>query len=78
MIETPQQAAKLIQQRLAIYFKPQARHRYQIEIVNNIYGPTYNFFLNSQAPHQRERSLPLHRLQVYQLDYLEAVIVFYH
>ncbi|MFD1319123.1 acetyl-CoA carboxylase [Loigolactobacillus zhaoyuanensis] len=74
MIETTQQAAKLIQQRIQRYFKPQTRQRYQIDVVNNIYGPTYNFFLNIQVPQQRERSLPLHRLQVYQLNYLENVI----
>lgn len=74
LTETPQQAAKVIQQRLALYFKPRTQHRYRLDIVNNIYGASYNFFLNIQAPYQRERSLPLHRLRVYQLAYLETVV----
>ncbi|MFC6170547.1 acetyl-CoA carboxylase [Loigolactobacillus jiayinensis] len=74
MNETPQQAAKIVQQRLLLYFKPQRQQRYRIDVVNNSYGQTYNFFLDLQAPRQRERSIPLHRLQVYQLTYLETVL----
>lgn len=65
---------KIIEERLDAQFKRQANTIYWIDIANNIYAKKFNFFLSSQFKQLPQRSIPLHSLENYQLDYLEEVV----
>ncbi len=69
-----EQEAKLIGSRLQAYFTPQWHCRYRIDVVNNVYGLEFNFFLDIQRKNHRERSIPLHSLQTTDLTVLEQVV----
>ncbi len=45
-----------------------------LQIANDPYDRSYNFFLNSQRPGQRLRSVPLHKIEHYKLIYLEETV----
>lgn len=45
-----------------------------LQIANDPYDRSYNFFLNSQRPGQRLRSVPLHKIEHYELIYLEETV----
>lgn len=74
MIETVKQASELIIERLDKAFKPKLHHRYQLMVVDNVYDQTYNFFLDIWHQHNRRRSIPLHSVVTYELQFLEQVI----
>lgn len=65
---------EIIDQRIEKLFKRISRTRYWIQIVNDPYDQTYNFFFNSQRRGERLKSVPLHKLVNYQLTYLEQLI----
>ncbi|HBF73808.1 MAG TPA: acetyl-CoA carboxylase [Lactobacillus sp.] len=65
---------KLITERLDAGFKRLPQVRYQVQITDDPYDKTYNFFLNYQHRGQRLKSQPLHSIQQYQLTYLEQVV----
>ncbi len=64
----------IIDKRLKTLFKPVSQSRYWLQVVNDPYDQSYNFFFNSQRRNQHVKSIPLHRLTDYQLTYLETVI----
>lgn len=74
MTESVKQASELILNRLKADFHPKLNHRYQIMVVDNVYDETYNFFLDIQHKHNRQRSIPLHSVTKYELGFLEQVI----
>ncbi|AQW20649.1 acetyl-CoA carboxylase [Lentilactobacillus curieae] len=65
---------KLILERINPLFKRISHTRYWIRIVNDHYDNQFNFFFHSQRAGMRERSIPLHSITNYQLEYLETVI----
>lgn len=65
---------KIIEERLNKQFKRQANTLYWLDIANNIYAQKFNFFLSSQFNKLPQRSIPLHSIDHYQLDYLEKII----
>lgn len=71
---TPTKEAELIYSRIEPLFKRMSRTRYQINISNDSYDKTYNFFFESQHAGQRLKSTPLHSLDEYQLEFLEQVV----
>lgn len=74
LIETSEQAAKLILERLEKDFSRHSRTIYQMLIVRDRFDDVYNFFLEIKPKNRREKSIPLHTLDNYELTYLEAVI----
>ncbi|KRM10790.1 acetyl-CoA carboxylase [Paucilactobacillus suebicus] len=74
MTESPKDAAALIIERLDQNFKPTRGLRYRIYVVNDVYDDSYNFFLDIKSKYTNERSIPLHSLEEYTLEYLERVI----
>lgn len=66
---------KIIMERIDELFKRISKTHYWIEIANDPYDQTYNFFFNSQRSRQRLKSIPLHSVKTYNLEYLEALIV---
>ena len=65
---------KLIQERLAILFKRKSKTRYWLQVVDDPYDHTFNFFFNSQRKWQRLKSVPLHSVTQYDLEYLEEIM----
>ncbi|WP_395391987.1 acetyl-CoA carboxylase [Fructilactobacillus sanfranciscensis] len=65
---------KIILERIDCLFKRISRTHYWIEIANDPYDKTYNFFFNSQRRGQRLKLIPLHSVNTYHLEYLEALI----
>lgn len=65
---------KLITERLAQSFKRLSRTHYWIEIAKDPYDCQYNFFFNSQRVGQRLKSIPLHSVETYELQYLESLL----
>ncbi|WP_137597848.1 acetyl-CoA carboxylase [Paucilactobacillus kaifaensis] len=74
MTESVKQASELILKRLSAGFAPKLNHRYQLMVVDNVYDQTYNFFLDIQHKRNRRRSIPLHSITKYELQFLEQVI----
>ena len=73
-MESKEQAAKTIVERISMLFKPKAKTRYTISAVNDIYDKTYNFFFVSQKAYQREKSTPIHTVEDYDLETFEHII----
>ncbi|GAX03690.1 acetyl-CoA carboxylase [Secundilactobacillus pentosiphilus] len=65
---------KLITERLDAGFKRLPQTRYQVQITDDPYDKTYNFFLNYQHRGRRLKSQPLHAVSQYRLTYLEQLI----
>ncbi|AMV60639.1 Hypothetical protein ADU72_1280 [Pediococcus damnosus] len=74
LIETSEQAAKLILERLQKDFLRKSRTIYQMLVVRDHFSQTFNFFLEIKPKNQREKSIPLHTIENYDLAYLESVI----
>ncbi len=74
LIETYDQAAKVILERLEKDFLRQSRTIYQMLIVRDRFDEAYNFFLEVKPKNHREKSIPLHTLENYDLGYLESVV----
>lgn len=66
---------KLIEERLSILFKRRSKTRYWLQVVDDPYDQTYNFFFNSQRKWQRQKSVPLHTVTDHNLEYLEKIMV---
>lgn len=67
--------AKIIIERLHQYFKPHTLARYTILIVDDPFEHSYNFFFNIYRTPQLPHSIPLRRIKIYDLEFLEAVVV---
>lgn len=74
MIESSEQAAKTITTRISQLFKPGVNQYLRIDVVNNRFTRQYNFFYDIRKKQTRERSIPLHSLTEYRLEYLESVV----
>lgn len=70
-----QQEAELIYSRIVPLFTAQWHCQYRIDVVNDQYGQTFNFFMGIKRQNHRERSIPLHTLRTTDLAVLERVIV---
>lgn len=64
----------IIYQRLTPLFKRISHTRYWLQVVNDPYDRSYNFFFNSQRQNERVKSIPLHKLRDYDLTILENLI----
>jgi len=64
----------LIIERIQIYFTRKSRTEYWLQVVNDKYDETYNFFINVQRKGERVHSIPLHTVEDYNLSYLEKLI----
>ncbi|KRL05146.1 hypothetical protein [Liquorilactobacillus oeni] len=60
--------------RIMLLFKRVDQTRYWIQVANDPYDSSYNFFFNSQRRGKRLKSIPLHKLENYDLRYLEKII----
>jgi len=65
---------KILLERIRGLFKLQYRTRYWVMLVDDHFDKTYNFFFHYQRKQQRERSIPLHAVKTYNLEYLEKLI----
>ena len=74
LIETSEQATKLILERLQKDFLRKSRTIYQMLIVRDRFSLTFNFFLEIKPKNHREKSIPLHTIENYDLSYLEQII----
>lgn len=74
IMETPNDSAKLIVQRLQSHFKRLPHTRYWMVVVNNSYDRQYNFFIEMSHRQRCTRSIPLHSITDYSLINLEHVI----
>lgn len=66
--------AKIILERLQQHFKPHTPARYAILIVDDPFERSYNFFFNIYRPPQLPHSIPLRRITIYDLEFLEAIV----
>lgn len=64
----------IIIQRIEQHFTRKPQTSYGLQIVNDGYDQTYNFFINIQHKAKRQRSIPLHTVENYQLSYLEKLV----
>jgi hypothetical protein len=64
---------RLIYDRAQELFARHRNTRYWITVVNDKYQQQYNFFFNIVPRGQRHKSIPLHTLERYDLNYLEHV-----
>ncbi|WP_034988260.1 hypothetical protein [Liquorilactobacillus sucicola] len=65
---------EVIYSRTELLFKRISRTQYWIQVANDPYDRSYNFFFNSQRKGERLKSVPLHRVDNYDLKYLEQLI----
>lgn len=68
------QEAQYVLKQVNKYFKPGIRARYYILVVNDRFDHTFNFFFNVFKSRQFSRSIPLHRIKHYNLEYLEHIV----
>ncbi|WP_057894425.1 hypothetical protein [Lacticaseibacillus brantae] len=73
---------KILLKHIKKMFNLQYHTRYWLMLVDDRFDKTYNFFFHYQRKRQRERSIPLHAVKTYNLEYLEKLIkdlqVVYH
>lgn len=60
--------------RIEQHFTRKPQTTYCLQIVNDKYDQTYNFFINIQPRGKRQHSIPLHTVENYQLEYLEKLV----
>lgn len=65
---------QIIIDRIEQNFKRRYATLYWLQVVNDTYDQTYNFFINIQPRNQRRHSIPLHTVEEYDLSYLENLI----
>lgn len=65
---------EIIYSRMQLLFKRTSRTQYWFQVANDPYDSCYNFFFNSQRKGERLKSVPLHKLDNYDLHYLEQII----
>ncbi|GEK28416.1 acetyl-CoA carboxylase [Furfurilactobacillus siliginis] len=66
---------QVITKRLDALFVRKRNVRYWLQVVDDPYDQTYNFFFDSRLKGHREKSVPLHTITHYDLAYLETVII---
>lgn len=74
MMESKEQTAKIITERLGMMFKPKPHTRYTISAVDDPYDQTYNFFFESQKAYKRLKSTPIHTMENHDIEAFEYVI----
>ncbi|WP_235017811.1 acetyl-CoA carboxylase [Pediococcus acidilactici] len=65
---------EIIEGRIEVLFKRVPGTQYRINVVNDLFDHTYDFFFQSQPQHQRIKSVPLHTYHEYDLSKLELLI----
>ncbi|GEP19608.1 hypothetical protein [Pediococcus argentinicus] len=55
-------------------FKHKYQTMYWIEVYNDRFDDTYNFFFYAKEKFGRQRSIPLHTVKDYHLEHLEGII----
>lgn len=65
---------KVIVERIEYNFTRKRNTVYWLQIVNDRYDATYNFFINIHPQSQRVHSIPLHTVEEYNLSYLEKIV----
>ena len=65
---------EIIKGRLTRLFKRRPQTRYWLMLTNDTYDQTYNLFFNSQRANERLQSVPLHKLDHYDLADLEKLL----
>jgi len=65
---------RLIIERIQVNFKRQFQTEYWLQIVNDPYDQTFNFFINIRPRGKRIHSIPLHTIDNYNLSYLERLV----
>lgn len=65
---------ELLTSRIKIYFRRLHQTRYWLVIVDNHYDHIYNFFICQQKKKRPLRSIPLHSIENYDLEYLEQLV----
>ncbi|WP_281165654.1 hypothetical protein [Liquorilactobacillus sicerae] len=66
--------AQIIKQRLKSYFTPHVKARYEILVVDDAFAHSYNFFFNIYRPSKLPHSIPLRRITLYHLEFLEDIV----
>ncbi|WP_057803424.1 hypothetical protein [Pediococcus stilesii] len=64
----------IIMRRIQILFKRMNQTLYRIEVVNDKFDEEFNFFFHIQPKNRRIKSVPLHAVKKYDLEYLEEII----
>lgn len=65
---------RIIISRIETYFIRRRDTEYYLQVVNDKYDETYNFFFNISPRGKRVHSIPLHTVEDYRLLYLEKLI----
>lgn len=65
---------KIITSRIDLLFTRKSKTRYWLQVANDTYDQTFNFFFLSQRPYQRLRCRPIHTVTNYDLGNLETLI----
>lgn len=65
---------RIICSRISQYFTRRKDTEYYLQVVNDFYDQTYNFFINIRPRNQRMHSIPLHTVKNYRLEYLEQLV----
>lgn len=66
---------EIIEGRARILFKKLPQTIYRINIVNDKFDENYNFFMEIKPRNKRIKSMPLHTVNNYNLEYLENLLV---
>ncbi|MFC6177416.1 acetyl-CoA carboxylase [Companilactobacillus huachuanensis] len=65
---------RIILERISQSFTRRRDTQYYLQVVNDCYDCTYNFFINIRPRGERLHSIPLHTVEDYRLSYLEKII----
>ena len=65
---------RIILERIRQNFTRKRDTEYYLQVVNDYYDQTYNFFINIRPRGKRLHSIPLHTVEDYRLSYLEKII----
>ncbi|MFH5810799.1 acetyl-CoA carboxylase [Companilactobacillus sp. FL22-1] len=66
---------KIILSRIDKNFLKKKDVKYSLQVVNDCYDSTYNFFINIQPLGKRLHSIPLHTIENYDLSDLEKLLI---
>lgn len=73
MISAKQQVDTM-EERIEHYFQPHVRARYQIQIVNNTFDRTFNFFFLYKRGEENTHSIPIKIVREYDWVYFEQIV----
>lgn len=65
---------EVINGRVEVLFKNLPQTMYRINIVDDRFSQTYKFFMDIKSKDQKIKSMPLHVVKTYDLDYLEQLL----